>query len=323
MPAAAGIPFFFSCFLKPSETVFQKTVRCLALLAFLGLTFTLQPAAAKESGATSLPTPQSAASGGAGPIDISADESLEWYKDQRLYVARGQARAVRGDSVVEADILTAHQREKAKGKDQGAAPDGAAGDIDIMTAEGNVKISDPKQQVFGDKAVYDLDQKIVKITGSNLKYVTEKDVVTARDSLEYYEEKNIAVARGHAVAAHQDSRIESDLLVAHFAPGANGQRELSFITAKGHVVIVTKDGGISRGDRGIYDAKKDTAELMDNVRITRGDTQLAGDRAEVEFATGQSRLLNDGSGRVRALLPSSGGGKSGAKNGAQQGKAKP
>lgn len=43
-------------------------------------------------------------------IDISADESLEYYKDKQLYVARGKAKAIKGDMTVEADLLTAHQR---------------------------------------------------------------------------------------------------------------------------------------------------------------------------------------------------------------------
>jgi len=280
----------------------------LLLMGCLGLVLIVGPAVAKTPSAAAKASAGKAASasasGQADEIDISADESLEWYQDEGLYVARGKARAVRGDMVVEADILTARQR-KDDAKTKKKKTEGEGGDIDRLTAEGNVKIVDPRQQVYGQRAVYDMDRKAAKVTGSNLKYVTASDVVTARDSLEYYEEKDIAVARGQAVAEHAGSRIEADILTAHFARDKAGQMELSQITAKGHVIIVTKDGGISRGDRGVYDAKKDVAILMDHVRITRGETQLAGDRAEVNFATGQSRLLNSGSGRVRALLPAS------------------
>ncbi len=282
----------------------MKTLGFLFLAACLTVGLAGAPALAKtQPSSKNLPAAPSSSSGGGGPIDISAEESLEWYQNQRLYVARGQARAVRGDTVVEAEILTAHQRETEKGT--GAS--GAMGDIDLLIAEGRVRISDPKQQVFGEKAVYDLDRKTVKITGPNLKYMTEKDVVTARDSLEYHEDKNIAVARGRAVAEHQESRIEADVLTAYFTSRAVGPMEMEKITAKGNVMILTKDGSLSRGERGVYDVRKDKAYLMEHVRITRGETQLAGDRAEVDFATGQSKLLNDGSGRVRALLPSSSG----------------
>lgn len=258
-------------------------------------------------------------SGNGEKIDISAEQSLEWYRDQKLYVARGDARAVHGDLTVEADILTAKQKEAApeQKKEQKEGQKDESGGIAFLTAEGNVKIVDPRQQVYGAKAVYDLDNKNVTVTGPGLKYVTAQNVVTADDSLEYNENTNIAVARGHAMADHLGDRIEADVLTAFFTPSASGQKEMDHMTARGHVIVVTRDGGISRGEKGYYDAKKDVAYLMDRVRITKGDMELAGDRAEVNFATGQSRLVNSGSGRVHALLPSSGGGKNagGAKKG--------
>lgn len=233
-------------------------------------------------------------------VDISAEQSLEYYKDTKLYVARGKARAVKGDMVVEADLLTAHQRDGAKdssGK--------GAGSIDQLTAEGNVVIRDPKQQVYGQRAVYDMDEKTIKITGSNLKYITQSDIVTAQDSLEYYEDRKVAVARGRAIGEHDGSRIQADTLSAHFTSSPTGQMEMSQMFAKGHVIITTKDGGVSRGQEAVYNVKKNVAVLSQNVRVTRGQTQLAGDKAEIDFATGQSRLINSGSGRVRALLPTS------------------
>lgn len=242
-------------------------------------------------------------------VDISAEQSLEWHQDSRLYVARGKAKAVRGDMIVEADLLTAHQRDTkdsaTEGKAKGSKTAQGTGSIDQMTAEGNVHIHDPKQQAFGDKAVYDLDQKAFKMTGSNLKYMTAKDIVTARDSLEYYEDRQIAIARGRAIGEHQENRVEADILSAQFAKTPAGEVEMTQLHGKGNVLITTKDGGLSRGDNAVYDVKKNVAILTKNVRITRGDTQLSGDKAEVDFTSGQSRLINSGSGRVRALLPAS------------------
>ncbi len=235
------------------------------------------------------------------PIDISAEESLEWYQDQGLYVARGKARAIDGDTVVEADLLTAKKRSAAEaGKEKSAA-----NDIAYLTATGRVRITSPRQKVFGEKAVYDLDRKTVKITGEGLKYMTAEDTVTAKDSLEYFEDKGVAIAKGRAVADHKGDRIEGDVLTAYFVKNAANEMEMDHMTAQGNVIVVTKNGDVSRGEKGLYDAKKDIAYLTGRVRITHGETQLAGDKAEVNFATGQSRLLNEGGGRVRALLPSS------------------
>jgi lipopolysaccharide export system protein LptA len=251
---------------------------------------------------------------GPKPVDVTADDSLEWYQDQNLYVAKGNAKAIRGDMVVDADTLMAHEREKptvAPGapkppkppKDANADKNGT-GDIDKMTADGHVRITDPKQRVTGDHAVYDLDQHVMVVTGNNLRYETEKEIVTAKDSLEYYEDKKIAVARGNAVADKGERHVEGDILTAEFRDEPNGQQELWKMTAVGHVTVITK-GNISKGDKAVYDVARDLAVLTGDVRVTRADgTQLTGDVGEVDFTNNQSRLLNEGHGRVRALLAS-------------------
>lgn len=264
----------------------------ISLLSFLALLATLPCAAHAQDAAQK------------DMIDISAEKSLEWHQDKQLYIARGDAKAIKDGLTIEADLLTAHQRAKTKG-DSKAQKQGA-NDLDLLTAEGKVFIHDNVQKVHGDKALYNMDEGIIKITGKNLKYITKTDIVTAQDSLEYHEKKNIALARGNAIAEHEGTRIKGKTLKAFFTKTSTGDLEIKQLHAQDNVVIVTKGGEVSRGDKAIYSAKKDIAILSGNVRITRGETQLSGDRAAVDFATGQSRLLNKGSGRVRVLLPSSG-----------------
>lgn len=231
-------------------------------------------------------------------IEITADESLEWHKDKNLYIARGKAKVSRGELVVEADTLAAHQREnKTESKD----PDLPSGNIDRITAEGNVSISNGKQKVFGDLAVYDLDEGIIKLTGKNLKYIADNNMVTAKDSLEYHEKTNTAIARGKAVAVQEKRRVEANVLKARFSQNAEGQTEIVEMSAEGNVTIATEND-ISQGDKAVYDMKNNLAVMTGNVRVTRDNLQLSGDRAEVDFAKGESRIANKGKGRVRALL---------------------
>lgn len=246
-------------------------------------------------------------------VEVTADQSLEWYQDQHMYVARGNAKAVRGDMVVEADLLSAHEREtptkdpnapKIPKADKADNANGGSGDIDKMIADGHVRITDPRERVLGDHAVDDMDKHVSVVTGNNLRYETEKETVTATDSLEYWEDKKIAVARGHAVAVGGDRHVEGDVLTAEFRDGPGGEQQLWKMTAVGHVTVITKSD-VSRGDKAVYDVSRDIAIITGNVLITRDDgTQLTGDVGEVDFKTNQSRLLNEGHGRVRALLAS-------------------
>ena len=141
------------------------------------------------------------------PIEISADSGMEWQQDAQVYIARGNAVAKRGATEVHADTLTAHYR-KSKGT-------GSDAEIYRLNADGHVTIKGERQTVVGDEAVYDVDQQIGIVTGKDLRLTTATDVVTARDSLEWYDAKQIAVARGDAVAVRDSKQIRADVLTAH------------------------------------------------------------------------------------------------------------
>src|SRR5437868_1676126 len=42
------------------------------------------------------------------PLQVQADSGIEWQQDQKLYIARGNAVAVRNGKTIKADILTAY-----------------------------------------------------------------------------------------------------------------------------------------------------------------------------------------------------------------------
>ena len=143
------------------------------------------------------------------PIDITAASGIEWDQNRQVYIARGNAVAVRGTSAVHADVLTAHYRPS-KSESEGG------NEVYRLDADGHVVITAPNRTVVGDQAIYDVDQQIGIVTGQHLQLTTPTDVVTARDSLEWYDQQQVAVARGDAVAIRGDRRIRGDVLTAHF-----------------------------------------------------------------------------------------------------------
>jgi lipopolysaccharide export system protein LptA len=271
------------------------------------------------------------------PVDVRADSGIEWQQNAQVYIARGNAVATRGNTELHADTLTAHYRQ-AKGKDaasKGSLPRNSgikdAGETDSGTpeiyrinADGHVLIKGETQDVAGDRAVYDLDQGVVVVTGTRLKLTTPTDVVTARDSLEWYDQKQIAVARGDAVAVRAAKRIRADVLTAHLvrnAPatgsGAAGQgapksatgrtatkpsthsepstaggegSRISRIDAEGHVLVSTATD-VGRSDYGVYDADRGIVTLLGNVTLTRGQNTIRGEYAVMDLNTNVSRMM--------------------------------
>lgn len=279
------------------------------LILFLLLLFTT-PAHAQDAAASK--TGPGLFTGSGGTLDITADQSLEWHEDTRMYIARGHAKAVRGDVTVTADILKAYDRLK---KDGGS-------EVWKLEAEGHVKVVGKTQTAEGDMAVYDIDSRKAILRGAALKYVTATDTVTATDSLEYWENENMARAAGNATATREGRQVRADELLLYFATNAKGEQVSEKMEAKGHVHIVTK-GDVVFCDQATYFVTPNTATLTGNVFITRGASQIKGDRAEADFKTGVSRILNSGTGRVHALVISAGDGKKPAgKNNAPAPRAK-
>lgn len=270
-----------------------------------------------------------------GPIDIVARDGIEWRQAEKQVIARGDAKAVRGNVTVTADRLTAWYRKKAGGTadtkptpapqtgvNLGADTSSEGNEIYRLQADGNVRIFTQTDQAEGDKATYDLDQAVMVMTGRNLKLTTPNDVLTARDDLEYWPQKRMAVARGNAVVLTNDAkRVAADTIVAYMRdnpPQAAGTTtvaaktpaaddplgssgKLERVEAFGNVSIRTPTD-IVTGERGVYVPDTGMARLAGNVRITRGQNQLNGAEADVNMKTGVAKLLAPSKGRVTGLV---------------------
>ena len=68
------------------------------------------------------------------------------------------------------------------------------------------------------------------------------------------------------------------------------------ISAAGNVTITQADGSKATANKADYNRAADSALLTGNVIVKDRETELAGDRAEVDFATGISKMLSDKSG---------------------------
>ena len=83
-----------------------------------------------------------------------------------------------------------------------------------IDATGSVQIVSPTQRAFGDKAVYDVGQGILILTGGT-RLGTETDRISARQ-YRILGKRNLAIARGNAIATRGENQLSADVLTAHF-----------------------------------------------------------------------------------------------------------
>jgi len=237
------------------------------------------------------------------PVQIEADKGIEWRQAKKVYIARGNAKVTRGNITVKAEVLTAHYRGKpgqAKTK-KGGAPTRAGTDIWQITAVGNVVITQGDRTISGGHGVYNLDSGVFRLTGGNILMESKSETITANGKLEYRSKDKIAIVEGNAIATKDDKKVRADRFTAYFADGPDGKVEVQRIVAEGNVIITTPTE-VARANKGIYNHKTGLAVLIGSVKLTRGDSQLNGDRAEVNLKTGVSRLLASRSGRGRGRV---------------------
>jgi lipopolysaccharide export system protein LptA len=145
-------------------------------------------------------------------------------------------------------------------------------------------------------------------------------MVTARDSLEWYDQKQIAVARGDAFAVRDVKVIRADVLTAHMTKdkpplaaakpdkalpaaaqtkprnaamplGATDESSrISRVDAQGHVLVSTQTD-VGRGDYGVYNADSGIATLLGNVTVTRGPNTVRGEYAVMDLNNNISRMM--------------------------------
>ncbi len=221
------------------------------------------------------------ASGGedGGPIEIFADNGIEWLQGENIFVARGNARAVRGEVIVDSDILRAYYRDN-----------GGNTEIWRLDAEGSVEIKSPTETAYGDLAIYDVINGVLVLRGGDVRFVAGEDTITARDQIEYWETKQIAVARGNAVAVRGDKTLMAEVLVANFRRNDQGSTDIHRVDAYDNVTIVTTQE-TATSDRGVYQVASGVTTLTGNVKITRGQNILTGCKAEVNLNTGTSKMF--------------------------------
>jgi lipopolysaccharide export system protein LptA len=254
------------------------------------------------------------------PVQITSSGGIQWVQSAQTVTATGNAKAVRGQVTVTADELIAHYRKKAGAAgspapaaqsptDAANALDQGGSEIYELDAIGHVNIYTATDNAYGDHAVYSLDADVLVLTGAHIKLTTPHDVITARDSVEYYSATRVAVARGNALIVADDGRtVAADTLVGYLDKGPQGNTpapatpakpgsddmiqagQLNKVDAIGHVVIHTTTD-TATGDRGVYFPKTGRARLGGNVHIIRGQNELSGADALVNMKTGVATLL--------------------------------
>ncbi|WP_408888548.1 hypothetical protein [Novacetimonas maltaceti] len=192
-------------------------------------------------------------------------------------------------------------------------PGNGGSEVYRLEAVGHVHIFNNTDQAWGDRAVYDMDQAVLVMTGTDMKMTTPQDILTARDTVEYHSREHMSVSRGNATLTTNDGRqMRADILVGYDRPrsgrtphaagrDAGGAGTIERVDAFGHILIRTQSEAVT-GDRGVYVPDSAIARIVGNVHISRGLNEISGASAIVNMRTGIATLTDTPGSRVSGLV---------------------
>ena len=232
------------------------------------------------------------------PVEIYAEQGIEWHKNDNKYLAIGNAIAKSGKMSVNSDRIEAFYEES----------DNSGMDIKLVKAHRNVVVTDENLKIVGGKlAEYNLRKDYFSIFGKNLILTSQENKLESNNKMEYWRTKGVAIASGKAKAQKgNEFKIEAEKLVWYL--NENDKKiEVKKIFGFDNVSIYTNNE-VAFSDKALYNKENGICKLFGNVKLQKGDSFLTGDYAEVDLNKGISKLLpapnfdklNEN--RVRALI---------------------
>ena len=119
---------------------------------------------------------------------VEADNSLQWLRDEKKYIATGNASATRAGTRLDADVIIADYLETETA--------GAEGGTTITHIEGqkNARFTRGSMIATGENITYDLTTENAVMTGQNSKIVNGAETLTATKSITYDRSQRIITA---------------------------------------------------------------------------------------------------------------------------------
>lgn len=234
----------------------------------------------------------SAMQANAQPLEISAAKELLWDQTQSLYEAIGDANATRGTQSISAQTLRAKYDNSTDEQE-----------INRIIAIDDVRFSDERLSGKGTHLDYDVRQNFYTLKGPGAEINSKDGTAKAKTLLTFDRANGVMTAQDNGEILMNDGRILKGAFIEILL---SETEDIKTIDAEGNVFVQQADGKQAFAKSGRYNAETDKAILIGDVKIIDGDSILNGQKAEIDFNSGISRLLaGENSGRVTGTLVSS------------------
>lgn len=217
------------------------------------------------------------------PLSIEADNGVEIRQQEKIYVARGNVKIMRGTLQLKADMVTAYYRDKKQGKGV---------EIWKLYAQGNVELVSEADQVNSSEATIDFDRSSFILQSQNSQIISIKlgdHMLTAVGKIEYVDEIHQITALGKPTLSNKPMNLslaadEIKIFLLPFKnPSLGGRPRIQKLTADHQVRLQQKDT-VALADQLVYTVQEKTILMSGHAQITQGNNQIQGENMLINLA---------------------------------------
>lgn len=235
-----------------------------------------------------------------GDLTVEADKSLQWLRNEKLYIATGNALARQGGMTLKAEVITAHYIEETEAGTNAADADEIS--ISLIIGNGKAEFTRPGIIARAEKIEYDLATEQITMTGGKPIVDNNNNTLEASESLKYDRASKVVTAIGNAeLVLTNGRRLKGDRIEALLN---DDESDFVTVTAKGNAEVMSPDATGARegqADHMIYDQTTGIANLTGNVTLKDRANIMTGDKAVIDTIAGTSTLSSEG-GRVGGVF---------------------
>lgn len=231
---------------------------------------------------------------------VEADDSLQWLRDQKKYIATGNASATRGGTRLDADVIIADYLETETADAESSTT------ITHIEGQKNATFTRGSMIATGENITYDLTAEKAVMTGQNAKIINGSETLTATQSITYDRSQRMITATGNAhVKLSNGQELKGMIITATLNDDEN---DIIRVTAKDNAEVFSPSKGSSKGagqngvreayaDAMVYEKSTGIAVLTDNVLLKDAGNILKGDKAVIDTISGTSTMSSTTSGQ--------------------------
>ena len=214
-------------------------------------------------------------------LTVEADESLEWFEQEKYYLAKGNVILKKDGVTLKANIIRANYVLE-NGKNI----------LKKIIAKEKVVLTKENTKATGQYMTYDLKNKIAKISGNFQTFLSPSGYIESKKNITFDDANNKAEAEGNVkIILSNKTIIYADNVKADFK---SSKKSIKKAVAKGNVIIENKiKGRRSMADLGVYNSDNEIVQLTGNVVIINQKSKLIGSKGITNLKTGVSNIIGD------------------------------